>query len=572
MHTGLKLASLHSLAVDFVKTGQPAQMTKNLKCPKRPHFMDCTHLPVEKTYVSEKILGQLYDQVERIDFVPMFAAPFDERVLNAYHVDEAMLDDVRGIKKEYDAHIRRIMAQHEIKTEFEVWSTFVLQHDRTTNDFKFHEQIGQLSNALKDQFKALCWQKAGGKDFQRLGPFVAAMYKATAMEMSHAVQECGQFEEVGGRRKPLRTMTPEKMPLMSFPWLFPYILGKIAKNSEREADGLTTVDLAAAEERQDTLRAGQLKKSRVAEELMHTNDDLQTTGGITHRGEVLELFEHPAKPKTSENVDTYRGEQSPTMFATSSKSTLSSNKPSVSPASSGHELIDLSPGSFEDKRDARSMSLSSHSSDLASLNEGFDDNEEEESPQLSETNIDLLRKSFSDASSESNDAADFVDSSLSAESSYGAGDDNSAVRNGLGAEIVAFEGEMKEEERKFEGKHVKNEEMEEEEEEEEEKEKNESDDSDAEDEIKITFDVKAGLLNRLAQLCTNEHREPATDQAEAKGIDLVASSVSHGCKVGGNSKPISMPGNSLPSSSDGNESRQTGPKPSDKSNDSICLH
>ena len=301
LYSGLKLASLHSMAVDYVKTGQPAQMTRDLKPPKWPHFMERHHLAADRVYTSRKILGQLYDQVERVDFVPAYRAPFDDRILNAYRPDADMLDAVRDIKSDYDAHIRRIMAQHEVKTEFEVWSTFVLQHSRTTNAFKFHEVIWELSVALKEQFRKTCYERAGGKDFNTLAPFVAAMYIVTQREMADAVWECSQYQDVGGRRRPLREMTADTMPLMSFPWLFPDILGKIAKGDVQQAEEAFSARRKAAQvaemarsglvaAQSSVIPRGQ-RRSVMAPSLLDAADDIETAGGVTHRGDMLQLFE-----------------------------------------------------------------------------------------------------------------------------------------------------------------------------------------------------------------------------------------------------------------------------------------
>lgn len=522
-------------------------MSRDLRAPKRPHFMDNTYTPVDKTYVSKKILGQLYDQVERIDFVPMFAAPFDDRILKAYDVGEALLDEIREIKKRYDAHMHRIMAQHDIKTEFEVWSTFVLQHDRTTNDFKFHEQISQLSNALKEQFKALCHERAGGKDFQRLGPFVAAMYKITAMEIGEAVEECGQFEDIGGRRKPLRTMTPEKMPLMSFPWLFADVLGKIAKNTDREAKGITTVEHEAAELQKDVLRSGQLRKSRVTSNLMNTNDDLQTTAGVTHRGEVLELFDHPNRLNDSAKDGNEGGTLSP---ATNTESLESSgnNEAPMSPAFSVHKLVDITPsGSFEDGDDIRSMSFSSHSSDLASLNQGLYD---EKDGELQESDPGISRRFFSNASDESDGADDFEDALYGGKSPDEAADVYNAVETALAAGTVKDEIEMKKEEQESVNIAVKKGEGEE-------KEKaigeGASDDSEDEDEVLINLDTRTGLFNRLAQLGTVEHPNPALYIAEAKANDSPISCGDHGLKDEDRSNSESIPEHPQRSTKDGKD-------------------
>ena len=292
-YLGLKLANLHSMAVDYVKTGQPAPLTRDLKPPKWPHFMEKVGKKQHQIYTSKKVLGQLYDQVERIDFVPAFTAPFDTRILQAYTLDEEILQSAREIKEEYDAHMRRIMAQQEIKTEFEVWSTFVLQHSNTSNDFKYHEQIGEISMALKDQFRLICHKRAGGKDFEHIGPFAAAMYEVTAREVTQAVDECHRVQLVGGQSRPLREMTPSAMPLMSFPWLFPDILGKIAKSKTSETVGTLpmrgNIDAEAAISPAE-IKAPQPKRGRIDPYRLDPGDYLKTSRGTTHPGELLELF------------------------------------------------------------------------------------------------------------------------------------------------------------------------------------------------------------------------------------------------------------------------------------------
>ena len=290
---GLKLANLHSMAVDYVKTGQPAEMSSDLKPLKWPHFMEKIGKQQHQIYTSKKVLGQLYDQVERIDFVPAFAAPFDTRILQAYTLDESILQSAREIKVEYDAHMRRIMAQQEIKTEFEVWSTFVLQHSSTSNSFKFHEQIGEISMALKDQFRLICHERAGGKDYEHIGPFVAAMYEVTAREVTAAVEECHRMRIVGGQQKPIREMTPSTMPLMSFPWLFQDILGKIAKKStSKNVDTLSVRGQIGTEAsiHQEGIKTPQPKRGRVGPNTLDSGDYLKTSNGTTRPGELLELF------------------------------------------------------------------------------------------------------------------------------------------------------------------------------------------------------------------------------------------------------------------------------------------
>ncbi|RDW86205.1 uncharacterized protein DSM5745_02847 [Aspergillus mulundensis] len=220
----VQLAQLHSNAVDYNKTGNPAVMTRALRPRKWPHFMEKIHKPEHTKYRSRKVLGQLYDAVERVDFVPNLEMDFDKRILDCnIEVPDDMYDFARSLKDEYDIAIRRIMAQHEIKTEFEVWSTFVLSHSRIDRDYKFHETIGDVSLSLQESFKKRAVDKVGGRTFAVLAPIVVAMYRVTHKEMAAALAK--HREESQGEPAAPKI---EQLPLISFPWIFPKILGQIA--------------------------------------------------------------------------------------------------------------------------------------------------------------------------------------------------------------------------------------------------------------------------------------------------------------------------------------------------------
>ncbi|KAF2271207.1 RdRP-domain-containing protein [Lojkania enalia] len=227
----LELARLHSLAVDYPKSGIPAVMDRSLQPRKWPHFMENKHRASEQIYHSKSILGVLFDQVKIVDFEPQYDSPFDDRVLNAYELDDTMLLHAADIKEEYDNAVKRLMAKHAIRTEFEVWSIFVLSHNQSLRDYSFADEFGKTVGAIKHQFRELCLRAAGAStcfDMKRLGPFVAAMYIVTAREMQKALRECQAAKTVGGEQVPVRKKDPENMPLMSFPWLFHSELGAIA--------------------------------------------------------------------------------------------------------------------------------------------------------------------------------------------------------------------------------------------------------------------------------------------------------------------------------------------------------
>jgi RNA-dependent RNA polymerase len=260
-------------------------MPKRLRPGKWPHFMEKRHKPKDAQYHSNKILGQLYDKVETVNFKPQYEEPFDKRILRAYVLDDATLKSARQLKTQYDDAMKRICNQQEVKTEFEIWSTFVLSKPRVGSDYKLQEEIGRISESLKDHWRSVCIEKAGGKDFSVLGPFVAAMYKVTKEEIDIALAECRTMKIVAGREVPRRKMEPKSMPLMSFPWLFEKELGRIATGIDASED---LEDLGLA-----TLTVGELglaRKSRGGGFVDMDDFIQQEDGVIIHRGEELDLF------------------------------------------------------------------------------------------------------------------------------------------------------------------------------------------------------------------------------------------------------------------------------------------
>jgi RNA-dependent RNA polymerase len=232
--TCLQLAALHSMAVDYAKTGVPAEMPKELKIFKCPHW---AMKEPSRSYKSNKILGQLYDEVDRVPFDPAWELPFDSRILEAYgEINQAILDQVKEIKRLYDEAMRNLMSQHGIRTEFEIWTTFILSHNHENRDYKLHEELGEAAAAFKRQFQDMCYEGAGTtpreRDWDKLKLWVAGMYIVTAQEVAAANEECDARILVGGEWVPQRFRNTETMPLISFPWLFQRELGMIAKKKD----------------------------------------------------------------------------------------------------------------------------------------------------------------------------------------------------------------------------------------------------------------------------------------------------------------------------------------------------
>lgn len=189
--------------------------------------------PTGKSYTSQKVIGQLYDAVNLDNFKPAWELPFDERILSACVPSQQNLDDAKEVKDLYDEAMRRIMAQYGIKNEFEVFTTFVQVHNPELSDYKFSETIDEVSSGLRAQFMEQCYEKAGTnsseRNWDKMKPFIVAMYTVTAHEVGDAVAESKQMVERGGRLEPRRTLHFGNVPFMSFPWIFARDLASIAK-------------------------------------------------------------------------------------------------------------------------------------------------------------------------------------------------------------------------------------------------------------------------------------------------------------------------------------------------------
>ncbi len=224
----LRLLHLHSMAVDYPKTGVPAIMPRELERTEWPHYMEKRG----KSYHSRKVLGRLYDAVKLEGFEPCYDHKFDARILNSMTPTSGVKQQAAFLKHEYDLALQRIMVQHKISTEFEVWSTFVMDHSKASRDFKFHEEIGQLSRTLKEQFLQAIVEVVGGSTFEHLRSFAVATYQLTAREYETTAEKRAQIKK--GEPKP-------NMPFISFPWVLADVLGKIASSASVQS-------LIAAEE------------------------------------------------------------------------------------------------------------------------------------------------------------------------------------------------------------------------------------------------------------------------------------------------------------------------------------
>jgi RNA-dependent RNA polymerase len=186
-------------------------------------------------YKSRKALGAIYDRVikQSIQFRPDWDNAFDKRILNRFQFDTAMLKSARQIKGQYDAAVRRILSHHNLDTEFELYTSWAMSRPAVGSDYKRQEELGREFDAIKDRFRDLCFEAAGGRDENKIDKFVAAMYKITEQEIKIAL-----FEHRRGATNeasnfiPARKLETKSMPLISFPWIFPWVMIRVASDGK----------------------------------------------------------------------------------------------------------------------------------------------------------------------------------------------------------------------------------------------------------------------------------------------------------------------------------------------------
>ncbi|KAH7185517.1 RNA dependent RNA polymerase-domain-containing protein [Fusarium flagelliforme] len=214
----LELAELHSKAVDYPKTGDPAILRRDQQPRKWPHFME-----KKNSYHSRKALGVIFDRVvhRTVDFNPIWDSPFDERITKKFRLDSDTLKAASKIKAEYDTAVRRLLSQHALKTEFELFTGFALTKPAVGSDYKVREDLDREFRSLKEHYQDICIEAAGGKQAEDIEPFVAAMYTVTEEQVKAALSEHDQepINDAGTILQP-RKLEPRSMPLISFPWIF----------------------------------------------------------------------------------------------------------------------------------------------------------------------------------------------------------------------------------------------------------------------------------------------------------------------------------------------------------------
>ncbi|XP_022738324.1 RNA-dependent RNA polymerase 2 [Durio zibethinus] len=212
----LALATLHSMAVDFAKTGAPAEMPRALKPKEFPDFMQRGDKPM---YASLGVLGKLYRAAidstmqARSKFVwskKMAEAAYDcDLEVNGF---ESFLSVAQTHKDMYEEKMSLLMSYYELESEDEILTgniqkkaMFLKRDNRRYADMKERIVLSlkNLQREAKEWFKNSC--KA--EEHQRLA---SAWY--------HVTYHPNYFQE--------------SMNSLSFPWIVGDILLKVKSRNK----------------------------------------------------------------------------------------------------------------------------------------------------------------------------------------------------------------------------------------------------------------------------------------------------------------------------------------------------
>ncbi|XAR63686.1 RNA-directed RNA polymerase [Bertholletia excelsa] len=164
----IKLAKLHSDAVDFAKTGVPAEISRDLIVKEFPDFMEKND---KASYESTGVLGKLYRAVKDKAPDSIGINSFSiEVAFNSYDYDlevdgfQDYTADAFEYKNEYDRKLGNLMEYFGIKTEAEILSVSILKTPKSSDRRKDAEDINWHVRTLRKDARSFFNQREMTED------------------------------------------------------------------------------------------------------------------------------------------------------------------------------------------------------------------------------------------------------------------------------------------------------------------------------------------------------------------------------------------------------------------------
>ncbi|KAM3243573.1 hypothetical protein ACQJBY_055491 [Aegilops geniculata] len=159
----IKLAELFSIAVDYPKTGVPAQIPPELHVKEYPDFMEKLD---RATYVSEGVIGKLYREIKKQN--PHIGHFTKDVARRSYDTDlivdgyQDYITEAVWFKEQYDFKLGNLMEHYGINSEAEIISGCIL---KMANNFTKKNDADAIRLAVKSLRKeARSWFSEMGSD------------------------------------------------------------------------------------------------------------------------------------------------------------------------------------------------------------------------------------------------------------------------------------------------------------------------------------------------------------------------------------------------------------------------
>ncbi|KAF8976911.1 hypothetical protein BGZ46_007836, partial [Entomortierella lignicola] len=171
----IRLAQLHSDAVDYPKSGIPAVLTTDLKPKQYPDFME---KPSGKSYKSRRVVGKIYrecstfrDHSKTESFIPKdYHQSFNALILvDGY---EEYMKDAFRLKAEYDDEVLSLMNQYGVKSDLEIASGYIMGADIITNkrEHDVRKSIISAYSIIKRRFRVEFEEEFYSADSRTISP------------------------------------------------------------------------------------------------------------------------------------------------------------------------------------------------------------------------------------------------------------------------------------------------------------------------------------------------------------------------------------------------------------------
>ncbi|XP_071927776.1 RNA-dependent RNA polymerase 1-like [Coffea arabica] len=164
----LELAQLFSIAVDFPKTGVPAEIPSHLRVKEYPDYMEKSD---KTTYESRHVIGKLFREVKEIAPDTSSIRSFTREVARkSYDIDmevdgfEDYVDEAFDFKSEYDYKLGNLMDYYGIKTEAEILSGGIMKMSRSFDRRKDAEAVGMAVRSLRKEARTWFNRSGGHSD------------------------------------------------------------------------------------------------------------------------------------------------------------------------------------------------------------------------------------------------------------------------------------------------------------------------------------------------------------------------------------------------------------------------